>query len=120
MAKQQLLLVVGWHQRNVELLAQFLNKEGYRTLQVMDLEAIDQALASQPDLGLVLIDIAGGDEGIWKYCDKLRVRKIPFLIFAPKQSASMEQESVSRGARAVLVKPLVMKKLISIIQSLLD
>ncbi len=120
MKSKTLILAVDRNRRNLELLTQFLGREGYRTLTATTVEEFDAALTHSPVIGLVLVDIAGFDRSIWERCEKLRLRKIPFLVLSPKQSAAIQQQSLTHGARGVLVKPLVFKELLGIMRSLLE
>jgi DNA-binding response OmpR family regulator len=115
-----LILAVDRNQRNVELLRQFLGKEGYELLAATTLDEFDRALAESDDIGLALVDIAGFDRSVWERCEGLRARKVPFLVLSPKQSTALQQTSLTYGARGVLVKPLVVKELQGIIRSLLE
>jgi len=47
MADKPLILAVNHNRRNLELLAQFLDGEGYQTLPVASLEEYDQALSER-------------------------------------------------------------------------
>src|SRR5216683_2794434 len=60
------------------------------------------------------------DAEIWARCEQLRTAKIPFLVVSPRQSAAIQQASLSHGAKGVMVKPLVVKELIGVIQSILE
>ena len=114
------LLLVSHLPRNLQLLADFLTKEGYTTLTVTNYEEFDHALSQQQAITGCLVDLAGFDGQIWTRCEQLRTARIPFLIFSPKQSAAIQQASYSHGARGVMVKPLIMKELITIIRSILE
>jgi DNA-binding response OmpR family regulator len=114
------ILVVDHNRRNLELLSQFLGREGYQVLAVTTLDEFDQTLAASDNIGLVLVDIAGFDRSIWERCEGLRVKRIPFLVLSPRQSTALQQTSFSHGARGLLVKPLVVKELLGIIRSLLE
>jgi|SRR5579875_13550 DNA-binding response OmpR family regulator len=114
------VLLVNWNQRNLELLANFLSKEGYATRTVGTLEAFDQALTAEDSIGVVLVDITGFDSSIWERCEQLRRRRRPFLVISPRQSAAIQQASLSHGARGVMFKPLMIKELIRLIQGLLE
>ena len=70
--------------------------------------------------GLALVDIAGFDRAIWERCEGLRHHKIPFLVLSPRQSAAIQQASLTHGARGVLIKPLVVRELLGLIRSLLE
>lgn len=119
MSEKPLILAVDRNHRNLELLSQFLNKEGYQTLAASSLEELMLVLNENTSIGLVLLDISGFDRTIWNYCEQLRDRQIPFLVIYPKQSAAIHQESLSHGASSMLVKPLVIKELLGIIQTLI-
>ena len=114
------LLLVNRLPRNLQLLADFLATEGYPTVSAGTYEEIDRALANPPPLAGALVDITGFDTEIWARCEQLRAVKIPFLVVSPRQSVAIQQASLSHGARGVMVKPLVVKELIRVIQSLLE
>lgn len=114
------LLLVNRLPRNLQLLADFLGKEGYPTVSAASYEEIDQVLANPPTLAGALVDISGFDAEIWARCEQLRAAKIPFLVVSPRQSAAIQQASLSHGAKGVMLKPLVVKELIKVIQSILE
>jgi DNA-binding response OmpR family regulator len=114
------ILAVDRNHRNLELLSQFLGREGYQTRPAATLEDFDQALAEANGIGLALVDIAGFDRAIWERCEELRHHKIPFLVLSPRQSAAIQQASLTHGARGVLIKPLVVRELLGLIRSLLE
>lgn len=116
----QPILLVGTNKRNLELLAEFLGKEGYRTLSAANLEEFDQVLNTTQKINLALVDISGFERGIWERCECLREKGIPLLILSPKQSAAIQQESIAHGARGVLVKPLAVRELIGLVGKLLE
>ena len=119
MKAKPLILTVDRNRRNLELLAQFLGKEGYQSLGATTLEEFEQALTSSVNIKLVLVDIAGFDRNIWNLCERLRNEQIPFLVISPRQSAAIQQESLAHGAQSMLVKPLVIKELMRFILSVL-
>jgi len=114
------LLLVNRNQRNLELLAEFLGKAGYTISTASTLEEFDQTLAQENDVTMALVDITGFDQGIWGCCEQLRSRKKPFLVVSPKQSAAIQQASLSHGARGVMIKPLVVKEMIELIRGMLE
>ena len=114
------LLLVSHLPRNLQLLADFLAKEGYATLTATSYEELDQVLNERQAIAGSLIDIAGFDGQIWTRCEHMRTAKIPFLIFSPRQSTAIQQASLSHGAKGVMVKPLVVKELIIVIRGILE
>lgn len=119
MKSKPLILTVDRNRRNLELLAQFLDKQGYQSFGATSIEEFEQALTKTAEIALVLVDISGFDSHIWKLCELLRNEQIPFLVVSPRQSTAIHQESIAYGARSMLVKPLVIKELLRFIQSLL-
>jgi DNA-binding response OmpR family regulator len=113
------ILLVNHLPRNLELLAEFLRKEGFQTISTATYAEFDQVLSQQPSIQGALVDIAGFDSQIWQRCEQLRAAKIPFLVVSPQQSAAIQQAGLSHGARSVMVKPLVIKELIGVIKSIL-
>ena len=114
------LLLVNHLPRNLQLLADYLSKVGYATLTASNYDEFDQVLNKTQTIDGGLIDIAGFDAEIWTRCERLRAAKIPFLIFSPRQSAAIQQASLSHGAKGVMVKPLVVKELIGVIKGILE
>ncbi|MCC3409933.1 MAG: response regulator transcription factor [Microcoleus sp. PH2017_10_PVI_O_A] len=119
MTGNSIILAVDRNQRNLQLLAQFLNKEGYHTIAADSFEEFARAIGEPARIGMALVDISGFDPRIWDCCEQLRNHQIPFLILSPRQSAAIGRESLSRGARSMLVKPLIVRDLLSIVHSLL-
>jgi DNA-binding response OmpR family regulator len=119
MKAERLILAVDRNPRNLELLAQFLGREGYGVLPAPTLEDFDRSLERSGEVGLALLDIAGFDGGIWQRCERLRAEGIPFLVLSARQSQQLQQESLAHGARGVLTKPVAVQELLGLIRSLL-
>ncbi len=115
-----MILLVNHNERNLELLSDLLAKGGYATAPASSLEAFDTLLAGPEEIDIALIDIAGFDQTIWERCEQLRRRKIPFLVISPRQSVAIQQASLTHGAKGVMIKPLVTRELLGIIQSMLE
>ncbi len=113
------ILTVSSNVRNLELLNQFLSREGYQVISASGLEEFNRAM-SQAQINLGLIDITGFDSSIWKWCEQLQNQQIPFLIVSPRQNAVIQNQSVVCGARNILIKPLVIKQLFTLIKRLLE
>ena len=115
MKDNPLLLAVDRNYRNLELLAEFLGKEGYQVLTSSSIEEFQQALIRSPEINLALVDIAGFDRRIWELCDRLRIENIPFFVISPKLSIAIQQESLTHGARSMLVKPLLIREILGLL-----
>lgn len=114
------ILVIDRNRHNLTLLARYLKKDGYMSVTADSLDAFDRTLAADSQIDLALVGLAGFDESIWLRCEQLRGRGVPFLIISPEESATIAQESLKHGARGVLNKPLVVKELFALLQSLLE
>ncbi|TFI53773.1 response regulator transcription factor [Mastigocladus laminosus UU774] len=112
------ILLLDYNRRNLELLSQFLSQQGYQAIATANLEEFDQILTSSSAIDLALIDISGFNQQIWDSCEKLRNQGICFLVISPRQSAAIQQESVTHGARNMFVKPLVLQEFLGVIRSL--
>lgn len=113
------ILLVNRLPRNLQLLGEFLENEGYTTISASTYEDLDRVFSQQLSIDGALVDIAGFDAQIWIRCERLRSAKIPFLVVSPQQSAAIQQAGLAHGARSVMVKPLVVKELIGVIKSIL-
>jgi DNA-binding response OmpR family regulator len=120
MKTMSVILAVDHNRRNLELLGQFLGREGYQLSAAASLEEFDRALAEADHVRLALVDISGFDRSIWERCEGLRLHKIPFLVLSPRHSAAIQQASLTHGAHGVLVKPLVVRELLGLVRGLLD
>src|SRR5689334_11853848 len=120
MASGSLILTVDHNKRNLELLAQFLGREGYETRPVTTLDEFEVAVNDANAFGLALVDIAGFDRGIWQYCEQLSDKGVPLFILSPQHMTRIQQESIAHGAQGVLFKPLVVKELMSMIRSMMQ
>ncbi|MGB6300780.1 MAG: response regulator [Rivularia sp. (in: cyanobacteria)] len=120
MSDQPLIVIVSSNVRNLELLNQFLSREGYQAISASGLEEFNSAMNQSSQIELGLIDITGFDSSIWNWCEQLKNREIPFLIISPRQSAAIQRQSIVSGANSILVKPLIIKQLFDLIKSLLE
>lgn len=118
--RSPLILAVDRNRRNLDLLSQFLGREGYETIAAASLEEFDQVLDERAGINLALIDIAGFDRSVWERCERLRAKEIPFIIISPRQSAALQQASLAHGARGVLLKPLAVKELLGLIRGFVE
>jgi DNA-binding response OmpR family regulator len=113
------ILTVDRNQRNLELLEQFLQKQGYETVPVSTLENFEQILAQADSFGIALVDISGFDRSIWSYCEQLSTHEVPLLILSPPQLKSIRQESLAHGAQDVLFKPLIPNDFVSLVRTMI-
>ena len=118
--EQKNILLIGRGRKNLELLSQFLSRQGYSTTKVNDYESLDKVLEKDEKVDLSLIDIAGFDSRIWKKCEVMRMKGIPFLVISPSQSAQIQKASIEHGAQGTLIKPLAVKEFLRLIESMME
>ena len=109
---------MGCNSRNLELLTQFLGKEGYVTRSATTLDEFAEILGAQEELGLALVDIAGFDRSIWQYCEQCSELGIPLFVISQPPAPRAQHESLQHGAQGVLYKPLVVKELIHLVETM--
>ena len=117
--EKPVILSVDRNRRNSELLAQFLNRQGYRVLSAASQEEFESVLENTKKIQLVLLDISGFDRQIWSLCQRLQEKAIPFIAIVTPHQAGMQQVCLANGAVGVLIKPLVAQNLLQLIRNLL-
>lgn len=113
------ILILDRNRRNLALMTQFLEQQGYQTLPILSLEEVAHTLAPSNTISLALIDITGFDSSVWTVCQQLREQEIPFLVISPRHQAAIQQASVASGAIGLLGKPLAMREFAQLIRDLL-
>ena len=120
MRERPVVLALDRNRRNLELLAKLLHQEGLGIREVTTIEELDKAIEQVGTFSVALLDLAGLDRSIWRRCQRLQEAGVPFLVISPRQSMQLYQDGLSRGAKAVLVKPLAASDLMKVIRCLLD
>ena len=104
------ILIVEHNRRNSELIIGFLRNEGYEVMSAANMDELDVLLKTPEMIGLALIDLAGFDHSIWERSEILRTKGIPFVLISSRKTSAL-----GRGERVMLLKPLVVKELISLV-----
>ncbi len=89
-------------------------------LPVANIEDFDHVLTDPNRLDVALVDITGFDHTIWQYCAELRARDVPLLLVAPRKSAAIAEAGAEHGTSNVMVKPLVIRELLNLIELLIQ
>ena len=119
MSDRKRVLVAAAGKRNLELLQQFLGKEGFETVPAGSLDDIRLALDQTPSIDIAVFDVSGFSSEVWAFCDKLRERIVPFLVISGAHGAGVEDRAARTGARVVMTKPLVVSNLMRVIHAML-
>jgi CheY-like chemotaxis protein len=113
------VLLVCSSRAGAEQLRRSVKQQRYHTRIATSLAALDTVVQSGEKVGLVVIDLAGFDQAVWKQCERLQAAKIPFLVIADQRSPSVQKESMRHGARGVFTKPVAAKELAEYIRTTL-
>ena len=113
------IIVINSNQNDLKLVSEYLEQEGYDTLTATNLTELDRVIAGKRKIALALIDLSGFNQLIWERCDKLRQKKVPFIVISPQRSPTVQRDSMSCGASGLLVKPVSHKELMEYIHTLL-
>lgn len=115
MPEGKAILAVGCNPRNLELLAEFLGREGYRVLPGDSVEACDQAVANAA-VSLIVLDLCNCDSHVGERCERMRQLRLPFLALSRRADVRAREACLAHGARAVLCKPLAVRELVDVIR----
>lgn len=115
------VLVVEDSPTDLHLLLGYLENNGYRTLVANDgEEALEKAVAEQPDLILMDVVMPGmnGFEATRALSRKPQTRDIPVIVVTSKNQETDKIWAMRQGARGFVSKPVDEKSLIDMIQNL--
>jgi DNA-binding response OmpR family regulator len=95
----QTLMIVEDEALVATLLRDELQDTGYKVLNLTDrhVEALEVAMAEKPDLALVNIRLAGGDDGI-ELAEQLKTLSIPVLLISGQVSRASSAKTVAIGS----------------------
>lgn len=119
-ASKPLIFSLSRNKRNSDILVKILGEQGYEVAGFSEpIEMVSES-KNREKVDLVLMDISGFNQNIWKSCEDLRLLDIPFLVLSPQQHRVIEEQGMKQGAERVLVKPLVIKELLLLVKSLVE
>lgn len=115
----RIILVVANHAKNLHLLADFLDDQGYEPRPASSIKEVDNTLREIDHLDMALIDVTGFGDSIWDRCERIREEGVPFFIISPRKTGNSKEKSLSKGARDVLTKPLEKRRLRKLVEIIL-
>jgi two-component system cell cycle response regulator DivK len=122
-ANRNRIMIVEDNHRNMRLLHDLLNVQGYEILQASDgLEAISLACDGQPDL--ILMDIRlphlSGFDATLRLKQNDQTKAIPIVAVTAFTTPEDKTTALEAGCAAYITKPLNVANLLSTIRSLLS
>ncbi|MCX7771273.1 MAG: response regulator [Proteobacteria bacterium] len=112
------ILILSKTPKNIELMAEFLNKQGFNSVSASSYEDLDRII-NDKNFDLALLDIVGFDNRIWSYFEKINQTDKPFFIISNLKNPKINSEGLKKGAKGVMVKPILMRELIDLIKAML-
>ncbi len=113
-----MILIVEAASKNREMLRKVLEEAGEAVAEAADEAAAEAVVREEPDIHVAFIDLAGLSPRVWGLCRFLADRKVPTVIILPRENREARLSAMASGARAVLVKPLVMREFVPFVKSL--
>lgn len=102
--------------RNVELLAGALSADGHEVGSATTLEELDDELDGHAPIEIAVLDVARFDASLWQRCDRMKREQIAFLVVLPREDPRAKVGCHTRGALAVLVKPIAVRELLGVVE----
>ncbi len=114
--KKKVLLICK-NKKNLELLSNFLKKNGISSIGCHDLkEAMSMDLE---EISLSLIDLSGYNRSVLKLLSIFFEKRAPFIVIYPPQ-AKDKNIVPPPGSSGVLIKPLNPKMLLTLVKNFLQ
>lgn len=111
------VLLAGTNERNLELLAEFLEDRGFPARVETDAEGLAAACDDAP-FALAIVDMDGFGPDVWTTCGRLRDSGTPLVALA-LDPGKVRDASAGRGG-PVLEKPIQKRDLIETIRRTVD
>ncbi|NUM70213.1 MAG: response regulator [Ignavibacteriaceae bacterium] len=113
------VLLLFRNQANITVMSDVLVKNGYRVLSASTYNDYDSLIEKSGDpVSVILADISGFDENIWRRFQRAKDLSIPLLVISPRENLTMQKESISHGARGIMSKPLAVAELLKVLSEL--
>lgn len=119
MVEREVILTAVTDRNQLELLAQNLDKEGYKVVSAANLQELVTAIEKEGKISMAVVDVSAFDEEVWKQLEKLHNSKIPFFVISPQKGSSIQNEILKHGASGLFSKGLRIKDLLEYIHTLL-
>lgn len=99
---------------NRKVISACIEEEGYACQSVLNDEQMEQALLTA-DNKLALVDASGFGPGVWRLCERLHERKIPFIVLSPREALVSSSRAAAYGAVSVIQKPVAKHALLQLL-----
>ena len=101
-----LILTIATRERNLELMSEYLQSEGYDVETASTLDRFDQLLSQHGGVSVVVLDLDGFTPSVWERCERLKEMGVPILVLAGRLPAAARERAQASGAHTTLEKPV--------------
>jgi CheY-like chemotaxis protein len=105
---------------NIRVLDEALQNYGHSCAGADSCESLERVLGQDLPPDLALVDVTGFGETIWRMCEKLQHKNIPFIVLSAKRELELSSKTLSYGATSVLEKPVVKASLLKLIGGIIQ
>jgi len=113
------VVVVARKAGNAKVLVNALGEKGYSGAPATDDKTLAAYLDARPPPGLALVDVSGFGREVWRWCETLQLRGIPFVVISAPDLDDVEVASTRIGARSVLKKPIRKAAILAIAEDII-
>jgi len=114
-----MILIVAAAAGNRQVLHRVLVDAGLSVSAVKDEAQAEEAVGLKTgDIRVAVIDLAGLSPRVWSLCRTFSAQKVACVVILPRENREALAQALACGARAVLVKPLVMREFLPLILGL--
>lgn len=112
------VLLVNRSTGNIRVMQRVLEESGYSGVAVGEESHVDAVVEAHAAPLVGVVDISGFGPEIWRVCERLRERRVPFVVLSTSRELRRGQQSLSHGASGILQKPVAKSALLDLIRTL--
>lgn len=101
-----LVLTIATRERNLELMSEYLRSEGYDVKTASSLAHFDRLLSECDGVRVVVLDVDGFTEAVWRRCERIQTMHVPILVLAGRLPPAARERAQTSGAHTTLEKPV--------------
>lgn len=112
------VLLINRKPGNIRVMQHVLGESGCNGVAVHEENDVDAAVAAHAAPLVGVVDISGFGPEVWRVCERLRERHVPFVVLSTSRELRRGQQSLSHGASGILQKPVAKAALLDLIRTL--
>ena len=108
------VLVADRNRRNLELVAQLLDRAGFAPRTSATPEELERALLDGDDIALALVDAGSFD--VRRVMDGLKRPDVPLFVLSDARHVARARRYLACGVRGIIPKPVIASELLQIVR----